>query len=84
MEYEYVTKRTEWLVVRQQVDQYGRNMGEYEVVSIHPTRGHAVMDQPNHGKESEFVKGRWMPFNGNGYEIIEITCRAVEVERVWK
>lgn len=75
----YITRRIEHQVRRQPVGQYGEDMGAAEVLSRHPTREAAVADRPNHGKEHEHVKGRWVPHGSRGYEEISIVYTEVPV-----
>lgn len=77
---DYVTKhyRIEWCVAIQDVDQYGRADGSPEILSAWPTRDQAVADLSNHGYESQYVKGRWIPHNKkHDYQILEIQGREV-------
>lgn len=74
------TLRCEWLVVIQQVDQYGVPcQGQRSILAIWPTADEAYADLPNHGDESVYVKGRWIPKSAmHGYEFIEVQYREVE------
>jgi hypothetical protein len=76
------TIRCEWQVVIQQVDQYGCNYPNSAVVLDRwPTAEEAYADLPNHGREHEFVKGRWIPNDAiSAYEWLEVQYREVEVK----
>jgi hypothetical protein len=75
------TLRCEWLVVIQQVDQYGVPFqGQRSILSIWATADEAYADLPNHGVESEYVKGRWIPKSAmHGYEYVQVQYREVEI-----
>ena len=75
------TLRCEWLVVIQQVDQYGAsNRGQRSILARWPTADEAYNDLPNHGVELEHVKGRWIPNSPmHAYEYLEVQYREVEI-----
>jgi hypothetical protein len=75
------TLRCEWLVVIQQVDQYGAPCkGQRSILSIWPTADEAYADLPNHAVESEYVKGRWIPKNPmHAYEYVGVQYREIEI-----
>ena len=76
----YKTVRCEWQVVVQGVDQYGNSTKEREVVSTRGSLEEAWADLPTYGKESDWVRGRWLPFNDSGYQILEVQYREVTVK----
>lgn len=81
-EFRIKTLRCEWLVVIQQVDQYGcPQRGDFRsILAIWPTADEAYADLPNHGVENEFVKGRWIPKNPmHAYEYVQVQYREVEI-----
>lgn len=81
-EFRIKTLRCEWLVVIQQVDQYGANLnGNRSILAIWPTADEAYADLPNHSVESEFVKGRWIPKSPmHAYEYVQVQYREVEIK----
>ena len=83
MTFKYKTVRCEWQVVVQGVDQYGMSTKEREVLTSWGSYDEAKADRPNHGAESQWVKGRWLPFNDNGYQILDVKYREVTV-KVWE
>ena len=75
------TLRCEWLVVIQQVDQYGASAhGQRSILARWPTADEAYNDLPNHGVEHEHVKDRWIPNSPmHAYEYLEVQYREVEI-----
>jgi hypothetical protein len=80
MTFKYKTVRCEWQVVVQGVDQYGMSTKEREVLASWGSYDEAKADLPTYGKESEWVRGRWLPFNNSGYQILEVQYREVTVK----
>ena len=78
-DFKYKTCRCEWQIVNQPVGQYGEDTGLATILAIWPTYEDALADRPYHGHEEQYVKGRWVPNVSNGYEILEIRYREVEV-----
>ena len=75
------TLRCEWLVVIQQVDQYGSFLpNQRSILARWPTADEAYNDLPNHGVEHKHVKGRWIPNSPmHAYEYLEVQYREVEI-----
>ena len=82
-EFRIKTFRCEWQVVIQQVDQYGCAIRDSQTILARwPTYEEAYADLPNHGYESEFVKGRWIPDDATLlYEYLEVQYREVEIRK---
>ena len=81
MTFKYKTVRCEWQVVIQGVDQYGMSTKDREVLTTWGTYDEALADRPYHGMESQWVKGRWEPFNDtSGYQNLEVQYREVVVK----
>ena len=78
--FEYKTVRCEWQVVIQDVDQYGMSTKVRKVLSTWGSPAEAYIDLPKHGVESVWVKDRWLPWECNGYQILEVQYREVVVE----
>jgi hypothetical protein len=80
-EFRIKTLRCEWQVVIQEVDQYGCSIHDSRfVLARWPTYEEAYTDLPNHGREHEYVKGRWIPDDAiSDYEWLEVQYREVEV-----
>lgn len=74
--------RCEWQVVIQQVDQYGCNIGNcHTILARWPTAEEAYADLPNHGREHDYVKGRWIPIDAISiHEYLEVQYREVEIK----
>ncbi len=76
MHFEHKIYRCEWLIVIQEVDQYGNNMNEKTILNAFPRYYMAFEKMPEYGYEHEFVKGRWIPLNAShGYEELQIQYR---------
>lgn len=74
------TLRCEWQVVIQDVDQYGRDTADREVLSSWPTVDEARADRFIHGYEDEYVKGRWRPHGAkHSYQLLDVQYREVEI-----
>ena len=73
--------RCEWLVVIQQVDQYGApRAGQRSILACWPTDLEAYTDLSNHGRPDPYVTGRWIPANRmHAYEYLEVQYREVEI-----
>lgn len=81
MGFKYKTVRCEWLVVIQDVDQYGMSTKDREILGSHSTHEEAVAAMPSHGREHEWVKGCWIPFNPqHSYRRLEVQYREVLVD----
>lgn len=76
----FITKtyQCEWQVVRQEVDDLGRNIRLAKVLARFPNRDLAVAALPTYGKEHEHVAGRWIPLEAP-HSHVELHVRYAEV-----